>query len=33
MYKVVFVSTDGKTSALELHAGGKVERFARSEAK
>jgi hypothetical protein len=33
MYKVVFVSTDGKTSALELHAGGKVERFARVEAK
>jgi hypothetical protein len=33
MYKVVFVSSDGKTSALELHAGGKVERYARVEAK
>ena len=32
-YKVVFVSSDGKTSALELHAGGKVERFARVEGK
>jgi ankyrin repeat protein len=33
MYKVVFVSTGDKTGDLELHAGGKVERFAKVEGK